>query len=101
MSQAGLDSVGRFVVLVEPRNHGIAKEAATGHGAARAKAQRRRIRIGSSHHAGQRDLRNVRRAGKSKQTRIGIQIVFIRAAGECSGGPAAGRRLTRKTAAWG
>src|SRR5262245_45339884 len=67
--QAGLDSVRGLVVLIEPHDYGVTKEAAAGDRAAGAKAQRSGVRISSREHAGERNLGNVRRAGEGTQPR--------------------------------
>src|SRR5580765_1500949 len=92
-TKAGLDSVRRFVVFIKARDHGVAKEAAASHCAARAKAQWSGIRVSSAEHACQRNLSDVGSAGKSKEACCRIQSILIGATGECSCCAAAGRRL--------
>ncbi len=98
--QAGLDSVGRFVVLVKARNHSITEKAATRDCAARAKTQRGGVRVRPGEHAGKRNLCNVGRAGESEQPCGCVQSILIRVAGECPGGAAARRRLAGQQGHW-
>src|SRR5260370_33391580 len=93
-TQAGLNSVGRVVVFIKARDHRVSKKAATGNRAARAEAERSSVRVSSSKHPCERNLRNVWCAGKGKETRCCVQSIFVRPPRICPRGAAASGRLT-------
>src|SRR5579862_123586 len=68
-AQAALDTVWRFVVLVEARNHRVSEETASGNRASRTETQWRRIGINSTKHVSQRNGCDIRCARKSKESR--------------------------------
>src|SRR6266704_3063799 len=95
-AKAGLDPVWRLVIIVEAGDDCIAKEATSGDRPTRTEAQRSSIWISSTKKVRKRDGGDVRRAGKSKEARGGIEGIFIGASGVRAAGSAAGRLLARQ-----
>src|SRR6185312_9222588 len=92
-AQAGLDAVWGFVILGEARDDRIAEEPAACDRPSGAETERSRVRICAAKHVLQSNRGNVGRAGERKESRVGVQVVFIRTSGKLARGSTAGRFL--------